>query len=139
MSSSSESTFNIHSEIRKCRVIQNTALFICLKLQNHVVKMSQLQLDLVDSILCIDNFYYLQVRYKLAPIIWKRLYKDRLHFTGGGANAITLLLGGRGDSLWPSTSLTLIIVTAFVACVHTIMLSKYLISAPLLVHDNNRQ
>ena len=86
----------------------------------------------------LQNSYYLQVRYKLAPIIWKRLYKDRLHFTGGGANAITLLLGGRGDSLWPSTSLTLIIVTAFVACVHTIMLSKYLISAPLLVHDNNR-
>jgi len=70
-----------------------------------------------------------QVRYKLAPLIWKRLYKDRARFTGG-ANAITLLLGGRGDSMWPS-SLTLIIVTAIVACVHTVMLSKYLISAPI--------
>ena len=74
-------------------------------------------------------FIIFQVRYKLAPLIWKRLYKDRARFTGG-ANAITLLLGGRGDSMWPS-SLTLIIVTAIVACVHTVMLSKYLISAPI--------
>ena len=76
-------------------------------------------------------FFFLQVRYKLAPLIWKRLYKDRARFTGG-ANAITLLLGGRGDSMWPS-SLTLIILTALVACVHTVMLSKYLISAPVPV------
>ena len=83
--------------------------------------------------LCWRTLYMLfiifQVRYKLAPLIWKRLYKDRARFTGG-ANAITLLLGGRGDSMWPS-SLTLIIVTAIVACVHTVMLSKYLISAPI--------
>ena len=67
-----------------------------------------------------------QVRYKLAPLIWTRLYKDRARYTGG-ANAITLLLG-RGSMLpWPS-SLTLVVVTALGACVHTVMLSRYLIN-----------
>ena len=68
-----------------------------------------------------------QVRYKLAPLIWKRLYKERARYTGG-ANAITLLLG-RGSMLpWPS-SMTLVMVIALGACVHTVMLSRYLISS----------
>eukprot|EP00093_Oithona_nana_P013723 13723.XXX_1026414_1001110_1 [CDS] Oithona nana genome sequencing. len=68
-----------------------------------------------------------QVRYKLAPLIWKRLYNDPARFTGG-ANAITLLLG-RGSMLpWPS-SLTLVVITALGACVHTVMLSRYLSSS----------
>ena len=92
------------------------------------------QFGRMEQIFLVGIYLYIvfitfQVRYKLAPLIWKRLYKDRARFTGG-ANAITLLLGGRGDSMWPS-SLTLIIVTAIVACVHTVMLSKYLISAPI--------
>ncbi len=74
----------------------------------------------------------LQVRYKLAPMIWKRLYNiERARYTGG-AGALNLLLG-RGSMLipWPS-SLTMILWIACLACVHTAMLSEFLIAAPSL-------
>ena len=81
------------------------------------------------TIFYYENYHILlQVRYKLAPLIWKRLYKERARYTGG-ANAITLLLGGQGNMLpWPS-SMTLVLVIALGACVHTVMLSRYLISS----------
>ena len=67
------------------------------------------------------------MRYKLAPLIWKRLYKERARYTGG-ANAISLLLGQGSKLPWPSSTLVVMLI-ALGACVHTIMLSRYLISS----------
>jgi hypothetical protein len=82
------------------------------------------------EIFTIIEIYFFQVRYKLAPIIWKRLYNiERARYTGG-AGALNLLLG-RGSMLpWPS-SLTMIVLIATVASVHTVMLSNYLISGQM--------